>query len=163
MKRYGVAAAVGAATVAVVAAKLLAEQAQATQARELERGTEERTKYIERTSDLLTKAMEEVNLTRATTPSEYRQDVRPNVMRILGSLESSAPKAASLRAQHDRLVRSLEDLVKELDNAADRFERDDRTGYERTLMRLDWPWFTTLKSSLQWLQRAIDEPITADG
>jgi TIR domain len=173
VKKYGGVFAAGGVVVAAALGKALADQEETNRRLEterdarsrdesLERQVNERAQYIERTLDLLNRAAEEIRLTDLMRPQDFREEFRPRMMRILGSLEATPPASPQLRPRHEKLVANLDGLMHEFDDAVIRFERGDQLSYTRSIARLNAAWAQTLEDNLSWLQNAIQEEPSND-
>jgi hypothetical protein len=159
------AAEVGIAVLATAAAAAVAGQRaettrQKAQNAELDaRQTAARREYIERTMRLLTDGMKELQASTEMTASQYRLDVQPRMMRIIGNLEAGRPIGADVAfmTRHDQLVRDLERLVTEFDQLFDRITRDETSGLENSFRRLNDAWSNTVNSALRWLQVSLPD------
>jgi TIR domain len=154
-KKYGSTAVAGVVLGAVAVSKVVAD-------REAAQRAAERKEYVARTLSLLESAMEHVRERGEIRPELYQKQFvevfRPDMMRILGALEATPPDSPSLREWHERLVKNLERVVRQLEDAIDRLERGEQVEHEYSIKRLNDAWADTVKSSLLWLQQALDDP-----
>jgi hypothetical protein len=115
--------------------------------------------YVDRTLALLTQAMKQIHSRGDVPPELYQKQFvevfRPEMMWILGALESTRPASPSLREWHDRLVKNLTRVLRQLEEAVDRFERGDRVDFEYAITRLNDAWSETVESSVLWLKEAL--------
>jgi TIR domain len=118
-----------------------------------------RREYIDRTMRLLTDGMKELQASTEMTAAQYKLDVQPRMMRIIGNLEAGRPVEADVAftTRHDQLVRDLERLVTEFDQLFDRITRDETSGLEHSFRRLNDAWSNTVNSALRWLQVSLPD------
>jgi hypothetical protein len=157
VRKYGGAVIGGAALGALVVGKSVVEQ-QERQRQDARRQKQlELERYLERTSEMLARAMSEIRLTDGMTREEYRDDFRPAFSRILGQLEATRPNAPAVEERHQRLVAELQRLMDGFDAAAQKADNGDQVGYQRSIVRLNAAWAKTISSMLQWLNEAASE------
>lgn len=167
-KKYGGAAAAGAGVVAVAAAKVWAEQEQSHAAEkralvglqaeaEAERFDAAVRDYIERTLRLLNAGLAAAQYARDMGPTEYREEFRPQFMKVLGGLNEIRPVTAELVARHQRLIDDLENLLDQFDKAVAKADRGEAEAYRRSIAQLNDAWATTMSSSVDWLRVFVSD------
>lgn len=162
-KAKTVAPAMAAGALAAVAgmAELLSKQ-QARQA-EVVRAAEEDAlnTYVDKTTQLLRHALEEVHRATGMKPQEYREEFRPAYMFVLGGLSEVRPPRGDIKQRHDQLVADLRDLLTKFDSTARMAERGDEAAYARSVDRLNEQYAETLGSALEWLHDAAQASATS--
>jgi TIR domain len=151
------AAVVGLGVTAALAIKALAQQKEQERAREsAAKAQQARAKqaYVEETVGLVSRIMQEIELTNSMTPQAYREEFKDNVLEVLGELKGRKPPDPDLTEAHARVVKDLSEVLIECDKAVSQFERGDADAWNRALTRLNKTWATSLQSSVDWLLQA---------
>jgi hypothetical protein len=151
------AAVVGLGITAAVAIKALAQQKDQERAREsAAKAQQARAKkaYIEDTVGLVSRIVQEIELTQDMTPQAYREEFKPNVLHVLGELKGTKPPDPNLTEAHARVVVDLSEVLAEFDKAVNQLERGDTDAWTRAVTRLNMSWAASLQSSVDWLLQA---------
>jgi TIR domain-containing protein len=147
--------AVGSAmTVAAAMSVSRARQQQQTEA-EREQELAKITAYINRTDELLARALKEVKFTEGMSIAEYRDDFRPRFNKVLGQLQEVSPPTSELVEHHRELTERLSYLLEQFDALASGSDEPGSSSHLRRAARLNAAWTDAITSTREWFDEAM--------
>jgi hypothetical protein len=154
LRNYGGAVAGGAVLAAVLIGKTMVEQQDRERQSAAEQRQAEVQQYVERTSEILTRAMSEMSLADGMTTDDYRDEFRPAFFRILGQLDATKPPTSAIEDRQKQLITEMQRLLEAFDTAMRKAESGDAAGAQRAITRLNAKWGQTIVSMRDWLIEA---------